>query len=71
MADNTMEIINDNGVMKVRQTVVQEQTITPEFIYKQLIDLGARKNNLQLEINRIDTDIIKYNDMLIQLENVK
>ena len=63
------EIINDNGVFRVRTTVVQEEQLTAEKIYRVLIELENRKTNLQNELARNSGDIARYEDLLTQLKS--
>lgn len=62
--DQTQLVKDENGKLKAIKTVVQEEVVTTETIYQRLIQLGNHKAQLASEINRVDEEIKKLEDLL-------
>jgi len=67
--NESAEIIQDNGVFRVRKTTIQEEELTSERIYRILIELESRRTNLKTELTRIDGEIARYEDLLVKVKS--
>jgi len=70
MANNKTEVYKDNGKLKLKITTIQEQEITSEHIHKQIANLERRKNDMMLEIGEIQENIINYQNILHDIDNI-
>ena len=67
---NKTEVYNDNGIIKIKTTTIQEQEITTEYIHKQLANLERRKYDMLLEIDKIQENIVNYQNILHDIDNI-